>query len=995
MIQQIPLNGGLVTQVDGEEVSIKACTELINAEFDKPGIIYKRRGGNDTVNTGKTFVSITRWYNPNIGGSYYWIGIDSSDNVWHSINLTSWTEISFDSSDALCLGGSPITDDTEIVKLVNYNTQLRFPCGLTDDVRIYQYIDRDFFWSGEEGTPAFYSDIARPRNVSSTHLATDIEPNSGWFWDGSSHIGATTLDLTTDTYYYRWSYVFDGNQESPLTSGNLSTGTATGNKIPYLSLNFDTGTSLANWNKRVTSINIYRSNSFAGPFYKIGTVSTKVNDSNITTLTTQPASAGLIGKYIYLTDSNGEVTTNFNSKKLLFNGFTHNFESSAGLTNGVYLLNSTTGGTPYDGSTDAESDDRMWGDSWAVVDSNLHTANGAGTFESDTDLSDSGWTVTNVTIDGTFCQVFNPSEPDEKALIGSNCLYLGFGSTGTTPAKLYPPVYTVASSTEYYIEMWIAPDPDTSVASGDFSLSVDSGTSSTASSNFVGANTTVYSTITNDNKTSATYTMGNGKSGWEKISTKYTTGPSDTKLSLRLQCNAQNRGFLIDQLTVGKVVGTGDKGYAGVDVITTLGDELGDNNSHIGYVLLNGDSASMGTSSNKRGWVSNNTRRAIQIYNDTTFPYNNTAVGNTTILSENYMWRKSGDNQRLTFFDKNLPNGTEHPTFETSLDVKHRHSKYINGRNYVADVRITDGTDTEDHENWVMFSELNQPDVIPISNYIQLADAQGGKIVGIEPLMGDLAVLMERGIYRLSIPSEDPTAWSLSESEENIGCLSENSITAWESGLFFAGKDHLYYLDVNFNATPITTSIKNDYQSAITSSARTFYDVKKNRLLCRFGTDGGTIYSLDLSMFPEERWTKVVSGSSDMDIFTLNEDLTLYSYDNGTQEIKSHIVSTSLLNEPTSFKRTTGWISQSNLDRSGVLRRLNLKYKSGDPITAKIYIDGDDSTVISTVTIPADTTGADWYKCKPNVRCRSYKVELSTTTTHNEVEIKRIEVEFE
>ena len=772
MIQQIPLNGGLVTQVDGEEVSINACTELINAEFDKTGVIYKRKGSAAGVDTSITFVSITRWYNPNLSGDYRWIGIDDQDNVWQTddaTTLTGWTEIEFTPA---------ITADTEVVKLVNYNTQLRFPCGLTDDARIYQYIDRDFFWSGEEGTPAFDTDIARPRDVFSSNLTTNIEPNSGWFWDGSSLIGTTALDLTANTYYYRWCYVFDGNQVSPLTDGNLSTGTTTGDKIPYIQLDFDTGSSLANWNKRVTSIDIYRSTSFSGPFYKIGSASTKVDDPNITKLTTYPASAGLIGKYTYLTDSSGEVTTTFDSKKLLFNGHIHTFESAAGLTNGVYLLNTATGTTAYDGSSDTEADDRMWGDEWTVVDSNLHTANGAGTFETDTDLSDSGWTVSNVTIDDVLCIVFNPSESDEFALVGNNCLYFGFGLSGTPPSLLYSPAYTVTSSTEYYIEMWIAPDPDLSIAAGDFSLVVGSGTSGTSSSNFSGSTTTVSSTITNANKTSSTYTMGNGKSGWEKISTRFTTGGSDTKLSLRLQGNTANKAFLIDQLVVGKFAGTGEKGYAGVDVIATTANELGDNNSHIGYTFMNGASASIGTASNKRGWVNQNTRRAIQVYNDTTFPYNNTAVGNTTILSENYFWRKDSNTQTLNFYDKNLANGPEHPTGDTSLDVKHRHSKYINGRNYVADVRITDGDDTEDHENWIMFSELNQPDVIPISNYIQLTDAQGGKIIGIESLMGDLAVLMEHGIFRLSIPSADPTQWSLSESEENIGCVSENSITS-------------------------------------------------------------------------------------------------------------------------------------------------------------------------------------------------------------------------
>ena len=64
-------------------------------------------------------------------------------------------------------------------------------------------------------------------------------------------------------------------------------------------------------------------------------------------------------------------------------------------------------------------------------------------------------------------------------------------------------------------------------------------------------------------------------------------------------------------------------------------------------------------------------------------------------------------------------------------------------------------------------------------------------------------------------------------------------------------------------------------------------------------------------------------------------------------------------------------------------------------VTAKIYIDGNDSDIVSTITIPADTSGADWYKCKPNVRCRSYKIELSTSASTNDVEIRRLEVEFE
>ena len=51
MAIEIPLNGGLVTQADAEEVGINGCTILENAEFDKPGLIYKRRPRHETAPT--------------------------------------------------------------------------------------------------------------------------------------------------------------------------------------------------------------------------------------------------------------------------------------------------------------------------------------------------------------------------------------------------------------------------------------------------------------------------------------------------------------------------------------------------------------------------------------------------------------------------------------------------------------------------------------------------------------------------------------------------------------------------------------------------------------------------------------------------------------------------------------------------------------------------------------------------------------------------------
>jgi hypothetical protein len=378
------------------------------------------------------------------------------------------------------------------------------------------------------------------------------------------------------------------------------------------------------------------------------------------------------------------------------------------------------------------------------------------------------------------------------------------------------------------------------------------------------------------------------------------------------------------------------------------------------------------------------------------YPFDPVANGENYHLwmNDDYVWRKILTKQQGVFWDKNLADGAPHPTGFTSLNTKYKYSKYINGRNFVGNVKIENDDGVETHPNWVLFSELSQPDVIPITNYIQMADAQGGEIVGLANLLGDLAVFMSQGIFRLNIPSTEPTAWSLSESEENIGCISTESITEWEGGVFFAGQDHLYYLNSNFQATPVTMAIKDDYQSLTSNRTRTFYEPKRNRLICRFGTYNNSTYALDLSKFPEENWTvERVDGADDrMDICVLDENSDVWSYSENSNNIRKHDGSSS---ESTDFIRTTGWISTPDLDTHATLRRLNLRYLSGSDITINIYTDGDTTTSKKTITIPANTSGNEWYKCKPGVRCKYFMIKMSVASTTNDMELRRLEIEYE
>ena len=59
--------------------------------------------------------------------------------------------------------------------------------------------------------------------------------------------------------------------------------------------------------------------------------------------------------------------------------------------------------------------------------------------------------------------------------------------------------------------------------------------------------------------------------------------------------------------------------------------------------------------------------------------------------------------------------------------------------------------------------------------------------------------------------------------------------------------------------------------------------------------------------------------------------------------------------EALSISRKTGWFSVTPLDKKTLVRRINSRYSGPDPITVKVYADGDTSNAISTVTLRANT----------------------------------------
>jgi len=384
--------------------------------------------------------------------------------------------------------------------------------------------------------------------------------------------------------------------------------------------------------------------------------------------------------------------------------------------------------------------------------------------------------------------------------------------------------------------------------------------------------------------------------------------------------------------------------------------------------------------------------------------------GNTTenieVAFHNYYiaYTASGGAVKITLYDDGLIDQTPHGINEDKLSLRHIVSEDVGARRFYGNVRLDPDEDAEDHSNFLVYSDLNQPDIHPISNYIQVKDRQGGGIVALKRIGDSLAVLMENGLYQLYIPSNDPKMWSLVESEENIGCVAPYSVVRTKTNLFFAGEHNIYQLTNDWQLVAIGEPIKDIWQG-FTSDQRkacTFtYNPKRNSLSCLFSLLGSAVansgiweYNLDTATWAKFN-NSFTTGHTGKFIFT-DKDTNINVFVSNADVSQSSIVKLdqSSSSESLQTTRTTGWINVSSLsDQYNVqLRRFNLSYDSGDTITATFYKDGDSSTAVYEDS-STFTSSKKQAEIKVPVRCNQIMVKLSTSASTNDVKINRMEIE--
>jgi len=88
----------------------------------------------------------------------------------------------------------------------------------------------------------------------------------------------------------------------------------------------------------------------------------------------------------------------------------------------------------------------------------------------------------------------------------------------------------------------------------------------------------------------------------------------------------------------------------------------------------------------------------------------------------------------------------------------------------------------------------------------------------------------------------------------------------------------MFQIRPDFTFVPITKPIEDVYQSITNKdSSKVVYDIKRDRLICRFGNNSNNVFIYDLL---QSIWTKYVftdlTNFEVSDFFTLNDDLDLY-----------------------------------------------------------------------------------------------------------------------
>ena len=936
------------------------------------------------------------------------------------------------------------------IRMRTYTDGVRFACGLDNSPLLFKYINRQHFngmlthdYNSDAHTmyPTWFMDTAVPVEQANTYTVDSV--SSPEFINGS-------LDLSNNVYNYKFIPLYDGVQEALLDDAviNESSSLVSNRNVEKSGIltlersgfklkgKIDT----QKFNPRTSGLNVYRSTN-GGTYYKIKTIYMGDNDPNQKQLDLYGAK-----DILFFKGNTAPVAATFNSVDLIVDGFRYQ-PKDGGTTpdfdgTGYNLVNTDTGtgfandfnivvnpdknmGFDYYGSARIVKFNHKSEDTETIFADNGEctggSANGGwyfagteliGNVDSETD-ADGSASIDMVDDDtgtaGPFATAFGTGNSGD----GSYSPHLKFTHDGSPNEDMRKiDMFTgLDTNAEYIISGWIRAEGfNRSDASWRLFLSTSN-------------------SLTDANAPADIVTIAEGKGGernqnidkWRWF--QYTVGPvSDIVMYMSMN-------VIGDIYNGARVYVKGLSCRPSVSNFTLndnctafLGKQIG-MSSHLSDLglpngVLKGNSIQEHDNNSKyptnltadRGEVVDNFDSFLRSENslpDVGFTNSDGTPeeDNFFLGTSNYQFYSNGTGATAAtnryvlfdFYDPGLPDGARHPNEGiTSLDVKFKYSTMLNGRQFVANVKITGDEDTEEYPNFVMYSNPGSPDSIPTSNFIKLDDLQGGEIVGIETLMSDIVVFMTKGIFRINVPSGDPTNWSLVEAHPNIGCINDKGITKAPNGIFFLSNEDVIYLDSGFQATPITYPIRDDYQSTVASNSsimKTHYDAKYNKLYITKSVSTNTeFYIYDIF---RQVWYTEKHASVEYDEFSFDNNNNTLLIESATDSNIRKAVNTSEYRDKGSVAiemiaqtgeqeltpyNQNAYIrrvnTNTNADTSGTL--LDLEVIAGSTENKANYLNGVQST-------------------RTSQRGKSVQVKISDdSSAENKIkEISRLEVEYE
>ena len=940
------------------------------------------------------------------------------------------------------------------IRMRTYTDGVRFACGLEHSPLLFKYINRHHFngmlkhnYNSDAHTlyPTFFMDEAVPIITANT-ITLNNSAISGTM-NTNEYVTSIdgTLDVRSNMYDYKFIPVYDGVQEELLENPILQATTSGLTPKKYdasatlsserSAIKIEGKIDLELLNPRISALNVYRSTN-NGTYFKIKSIYMGDNDPNQETQTFYGADDAF-----WFSGDNSPSTSALNSAELIEDGF--RLATEDGQTDndyqstGYHMVETEDSGHLNQFNITVRSDDNISQEQYGAYqiskfnkkseatevifanngDAIGGSADGGWYFASATekvDIIDGGTDIisTSITLadnDTATSSPFSTNFTTSNSGDGSYSPHLKFTGMNDTDMKRWRLGGSggVSDTTDYIISGWIRADGWNSSA-GNWRLFVSS------------------SSGHNQKSAKGLQDIAMGQGGdqnqnidkWRWFQYKITT--ASTTLYMYLYTGEPDNGTC-DEAAIyvkGLSVRAPFSSYTFDDNLRGFcGKNIGISNTfkNLGFATgtLKGNSLQR---------VNDNANYPTKDYADRTIitdnlgPFIRTskelptigsaepASGSCFFGTSNYQFFSFGTGATaatdqymlMDFYDTGLPDGARHPNDGiTSLDVKFKYATMLNGRQFVANVKITGDEDTEEYPNFVMYSNPGAPDIIPTSNFIKLDDLQGGEIVGIETLMSDIVVFMTNGIFRINVPSADPTNWSLVEAHPNIGCLHDKGITKVPNGIFFLSQESVIFLDSSFQATPVSNAIRDDYQ-AITATTptimKTHFDVKYNKLYITKLVSTNTefwIFDVFRQTWSTEKHTSVL-----YDEFSLDNNNNTILIESDTNSNIRRAVDTAQYQDKGSVAidmiAKTGEQELTPYDKNAYIRRVNTNTNKGGGTELDL-----DVIAGTTVTKENHLDGAQSTRTSQRAQKVQVKISDDSAAENYVKEISRVDVEYE